>query len=123
MTVKTAGPRDAEYLISEANGRRSRDRIILSTAARVEPGTVLGRLANGKYVVFDEDASTGAEEAHGILYAGAGAAAESAVDVDAVAHVRDCEIQSAALIWPESAEAGDKTAALAELKALGIIAR
>ncbi len=54
----------------------------------------------------------------------AGAFSQTAAsDLDAVAIVRDAEITSTNLTWPSGATAAQKSAALAELKNLGIIER
>lgn len=76
--------------------------------------------ASGRYVMHDPEAINGAEVAAGILLdavtTGAGETAK------AVAIVRDAEVALALLDWDDQ-DAGEKTAALAELATAGIIAR
>jgi len=109
------------FILSEANRTRSRDNITIATGQGVlQAGTVLGRLtAGGAYVELDPDADTGAEVAAGILYARVDATNAAA---DAVALVRDCEVNRHELLWGD-AEAGEITAATAELAELGVILR
>lgn len=121
MTVFTEGKRAAEFLVSEANGARSRDVVTIAQSAALEPGAVLGKVtATGKYVALDPAAVTGAETAASLLYAAADAAA---ADVSAVAILRDAEINGAELVWPTGIAADQKVSAIASLAALGIIVR
>lgn len=118
----TEGRHTAEYLVSEANGMRSREQGVVAEDAthELEAGTVLG-MVGGKYVALDPSASsTGAEVAAAILYSGVDATDD---DADCVVHVRDCEVDANALVWPDAIAGGEKTTAIAELEALGIIVR
>lgn len=82
---------------------------------------VLGQVtASKKYVQLDPAASDGSEVAAAILYDNIDA---SANDKAAVITARDSEVKAAALAWPAGITAPEKAAALAELAALGIIAR
>jgi len=47
MTVLTEGRHAAEHLVSEANGYRSREAIIVASGADLDPGTVLGKISVG----------------------------------------------------------------------------
>lgn len=48
MTVFTQGPRTGDYLLTEANGYRSREEItIVSGAGKLSAGTVLGKITTG----------------------------------------------------------------------------
>ena len=65
MTTLTEGLNRGEYLMSEANGTRSRDAVIVTVAGGVAlpSGTVLGKItASGKYIKSLEDQGR-AEEA------------------------------------------------------------
>ncbi len=73
-----------------------------------------------KYTKFDPAATDGTEVATSILYADVDA---TNGDLPGVVHVRDCEVASSKLTWGAAADAGQKAAALAQLAALGIIAR
>lgn len=73
-----------------------------------------------RYVIHDPEGTDGSQYAAGILYdavtTGAGETAE------AVAIVRDAEVFADRLVWDDH-NAGEKAAALAQLAALGIVAR
>lgn len=105
MATKTEARRTGDYLISEANGTRSRENIVIvSGAGTLQPGTVLGRVtASGKYNVYDPDdtdgGGTGLATARAVLYAAVDA---TDGDAPAVAHVRDCEVTEARLIGVDS---------------------
>ncbi len=73
-----------------------------------------------KVRAIDFASTVGAENAVGILLAAVDA---TAADQKGVAIVRDQEIVAKALIWPDGATDNQKNAALAQLKALGIIPR
>lgn len=75
---------------------------------------------SGKYVQLDLTATDGSEVAKGILYDAVDA---SSADAPGVAHLRDCEVNAAELVWPDGITTNQKTAALAQLAELGIIAR
>lgn len=104
-----------EFLLSEANGTRSREQVtISSTAGAMVPGTVVGKMANGKYKAYANGNSAGdADAAAGILLA---AVPDLAVDQKAVIFVRDCEVAEAELT---GIDAAGKT----DLQALGIVFR
>ena len=128
MNPITEGRQPPEFLISEASGTRSRDvaTLLANTAGNgdytLEPGTVLGEItASGKFVPFNQDAADGSQVAAGILLSDAIVA--ETVDEEAVAMLRDAEVQGAALTWPADIEAAEKAAAIAQLAELDIIVR
>lgn len=106
------------FLVSEANGMRSREvDTIASGSGKLESGQLLGRLTvGGKLVPVDADADTGAETAVAVLYAAVDAT--SADVTDAVVIVRDAEVNGAELI-ADVAVAGYE----ADLLAAGIVIR
>lgn len=114
MSALEMGFRTAEFLVSEANGHRAREEV--TVAAGVAPGLpagqVLGRLANGNYVEYDEAAVTGAEVVSGILYAPA------VGTIPATVIVRDAEVN-----WNHLTVTGTKDTVIAGLNALGIAVR
>lgn len=114
--------RTAHYLVSEANGFRSRETgIIASGSGKVEPGAVLGRItASKKLVPIAPAAADGSQNAAAILFEGCDA---TAADVRRTITARDAEVQAAVLVWPAGTTDAQKTAALAQLAALGIAAR
>lgn len=121
----TEGKHTAEFLVSEANGTRSRDTVTVTVGAAttLAPGTVLAQLSgSGKYVPYDNTGSDGSEVAAGILYAElANAGAEA--DQDGVIVDADAEVRDADLVWAAGATADDKTVGKTDLRALGIKAR
>lgn len=123
MAVLTENLRNiAHYIVSEAHGYRSRDTgIIASGSGKCAPGMVLGRVtASKKLVPFTAGASDGSQNAVAILYEGCDA---TAADVRRTLTVRDTEVQAAVLVWAVGVTDLQKTAALASLAALGIVAR
>lgn len=115
MATLTMARRTGEHILSEANGTRSREQIVIAAGAGVlEAGTVLGKVTSSqKHVPYDPAATNGAETAAGILYAGVDA---TSADVAAVAHVRDCEVA-------ESLLTGIDAAGITELASAGVIVR
>ena len=87
--------------------------------------TILVTIANaanaGKWVAFSQDGTDGSEVAAAI--AGTDVTTGANADGSVVAIVRDAEVNGAELVWPSDIEAGEITAAIAQLAAVGIIAR
>ncbi|MNF74567.1 hypothetical protein D3C84_566050 [compost metagenome] len=115
MTIKTEGFHAGEFLLSEANGTRSREEITLAATGAVLPaGQVLGRVtASGHYAAYDPDATDGSEAAAAVLWAPVGI---SVNPQRSVGIVRDAELKRALLT-------GLDTDAEDLLAAFGIIAR
>lgn len=115
MTTFVEGQYTGEYLLAEANGTRSREKIILTmTGVALSAGQVLGRVtATGKYKVYNTANSDGSQVAAAILYANCPAFTG---DFETVAHVRDCEVNAADLIGA-GVDAGTKATAYAALLA------
>lgn len=121
MTVFVEGRHAAEHLVSEANGTRSRDTVTLVAGVVYPAGAVLGKVAaSGKFTVLDPAANDGSETAAAVLFDSVDA---TAGDRPGVVHSRDTEVHGAALAWPDGIGAPEKAAALAQLAALGIVAR
>jgi len=121
MTTVTESRHPGEHVVSEASGSRSREQVTLASGNNLAAGTVLGVVtSSGKYAVFDQDAVDGTGAAAAILYAAVDA---SAADAECVVHVRDCEIDGAALTWPADILDAERDTAIAALAALGIIVR
>lgn len=113
MATLSEGFHDGEFLLSEANGNRSRE-VVTLTGGPYVAGQVLGKItASGKYTEYDNGASDGTQAAAAILYA---AADGSAADVQATVIIRDAEISSSALT-------GSDANGVTDLLALGIIVR
>ena len=75
---------------------------------------------SGKVVAIDFAAVDGSEDAAGFVIADYDA---TAGDVEGVAIVRDAVMVAENLVWPDGATEDQKAAALAQLMALGIVAR
>jgi hypothetical protein len=58
-----------EFIVSEGNGRISRETITVLSGETLKAGAVLGKVtASGKYKALDPAAVDGSEAAAGILY-------------------------------------------------------
>ncbi|MGO1502365.1 MAG: head decoration protein [Marinobacter sp.] len=111
--MKTETTRAGEFLVSEANGQRSRETITL-TGGPFVAGQVLSVVtASGKYAAYTGSGSSGTETAAAVLYR---ADDGSGGDVEAVAIVRDAEVSKELLV-------GGGDDANKNLAAVGIIAR
>jgi hypothetical protein len=121
MPVLNEGRYAGEFLVSEGNGRISRETITVLSGQTLQAAAVLGKVtASGKYKALDPAAVDGSEAAAGILYDGVDA---SAADAEGVAIVRLAEINAAELVWPDGTTGPEQTTALGELAALSVIAR
>lgn len=125
MAIKTEGRRDAQYLISEAAGNRSREQVTVTVPdAGYEAGTILGKItATGKYVRHAAGATDGSEAEAGILYANLTNGTGGPVDMPATITARDTEVRASDLTYEVGADGAQETASKAALAALGIIAR
>lgn len=87
-----------------------------------EAGTVLGIVTDtGNYIGFDPDAATGEETAAAVLLSTITVPAESTEAAVVLVHG---EVNKAALVWThDGITAGEKTAAYASLKTVGIYAK
>lgn len=124
MALVTEGRHTGHFLLSEANGSRSRDVITLASGSGdLVAGAVLGKItASDKYVPHDPTASDGSETAVGVLLGNVSVPA--AADVDAVALTRDAEVKAVSLGFASVTDTdAEKAAVLAELAAVGIIGR
>lgn len=118
--MKTQGVQDYEGLLSEANGKRSRD-VGVITGGNYVSGQVLGRItASKKLTARVTEAGDGSEVAVAVLGANVDA---SAADKTGVIFVRDCEWSETLLAHHADEDAGEVTAAIDELESAGIIAR
>ena len=126
MFVKT--PSAASYLVSEANGTRSRDVVTIAEGVHALPGTVLGKVtATGHYVPLDPangsgegQSPDGSQTAVAVLFAEVDA---TLGEKPGVITARDAEVAAHALLWPTGITEQQKTAALAQLAQAGIVAR
>ena len=123
--VLTETIHDGGFLVSEANGRRSRSEVTVTVpaATKLVAGYVLGKLsADGKYVPYDNANTDGSEAAAAILYTECDNSDGGApTDFTATVIDMDAEVREDDLTWLDAQN--DKTAGLADLLALGIKAR
>lgn len=121
MSTLTESTHAGEYILSEANGERSRAAVIVASGNDLSAGAVLGVVtASGKFAEHDAGAADGTENAVAILF---GAVDASAADADGAATVRDSEVDDGLLAWPAGISAGDKADAITSLAGQGIIVR
>ena len=125
MTVFTEGRHAGEFLMSEANGFRSRGRAVIKAGSGVfQPGTVIGAITAGKHAPSPDTEQVGiegAEVATAVTIYGGDA---TTVDVEVATIERDAEINLSATTFHVSVnDAAKKKAKLAQLADLGIIAR
>lgn len=109
-TIVMSAARAAGFILSEAQGQRSRHNGVLTSGQVLKAGTVV-ELATGKLVAM----TTGANSMGILLYDYDATGADKAVAYIA----RHCEVNLKAMIYPGAVEAAMITA----LAALGIICR
>ena len=111
----------AEFLLSEANGDRSRENATVLSGQNLRAAAVVGRITTGGRIrELAPAASDGSQNAMGVLYAAVNAAG---ADARGVIVARDAEVNAAMLQWPTGITVPQRTAAIAQLAALGIIVR
>lgn len=119
MTVLTQGIQPYEFLLSEANGMRSRGQVTvtISGATALPSGTVLGKItATGKYIKYVDGAADGSQTAAAVL--GTPLAGVNG-DYKATVFERDCEVIGKYLNGGVALDAPG----IADLKALGVLVR
>lgn len=123
MTVFTEGRHTAEFVVSEANGFRSRETVtVVSGQGKLEPGAVLGKItASGKYALTTVAAVDGSENAVAVLRTAVDA---TSADAEAVVIARDAEVNGAHLSYGADVDQPAEIAAkVAGLATVGIIVR
>lgn len=115
------GKHTAEFIVSQANGDRSREAGVLKSGQKVVSGELLGiETATGKYVAYDPAGTiVGSDTVAGISYDNYDATTS---DIRIVIVVRDAEVRGSDLTYNE-AVAGTVTTEIAGLKELGLIKR
>lgn len=97
----TEPARAGAFILSEANGTLSREKIVVAAGAALVAGQVLGVVtATSKYAPYNNAANDGTEAAVGILY---GPLEASDSDRSAVAIVRQAEVDDAKLTGLDAA--------------------
>lgn len=119
MTVLTQGMQTGEFLLSEANGQRSREQVTVTIVGgtALPSGTVVGKItATGKYLQHLVGAVDGSQNAAGVLY---NSLPGVNGDVKATIMARQCEVVTNRLNNGVAPIAATITA----LTALGIVCR
>jgi hypothetical protein len=122
-TLFNEGRHPGEFLLSEAEGTRSREvATVAAGAGIIAPGTVLGRVtASGKFVASPDTGADGSQTAACIALYGCDA---TSADQKITVIQRDAEVKADALVFAASVNDAPKRAAKAtQLAALGIIVR
>lgn len=111
----------AAFVLSEANGNRSRAAEFLGANQDVTPGEILARMADDTVVAWNPAGADGSEVAACLpLYAEKTGAGET----KAIATIaRDAEVKGDVLAWPAGVTAEQKAAAIGQLAIQGIIVR
>lgn len=121
MAVQTEAIHKGEGILSESNGKRSREEITVVSGQNLGSMFVVGKItASGKYAQYDNAAADGTQTAAGVLI---GATDASAADAKGVILARDCEVDYDTLQWKTAMSQGDKDAGVVDLAAIGIIVR
>ena len=103
----------------EHDGDYSRKKVTVISGQNLALLTVVAIIAaSGKATILNPAGADGSEVAAGIMI---GACDASAADTEGAAIVRDAMIDPDNLVWPAGITAGEKTQALAELDAVGIV--
>lgn len=124
MAVFSESNRIGDVVKREFEPLLNRESVVIATGAaqNLKVGTVLGRItASGKYVLHDNAAADGSQNAAAVLLEDANAVA---ADAPAIALVRGpAVVADGALIFKAGISAPNRAAAITALGALGIVAR
>lgn len=111
-----------DLLKYEAPNLYSRDRVTVASGQNLPLGTVVGVVtATAKFKQLDPSAEDGTQVAAGVLLQACDAALIDRDDGLVVA--RHAIVAHHALAWPDAITTAEKLAALAQLKALGVLVR
>ena len=121
MTILKDSPGAGHFILSEANGYRSRQRMTVGLNQTLLAGQVLGKLTTGgDYVKLAPSASDGSQTVAGIAFDDYVTTTEK---VDGVSFERDGEVTLDKLVWPAGITDVQKAAAVAALAVKGVLAR
>jgi len=114
MAALTQSKGYGEWLLSEANGQRSRKNVVVASGQNLADGAVVSGLTTGGKVVA---AGTALSSVIGILLG-----AVNATDADQAGVIIECdaEVKLASLGWAADQDAGEQAAIVTSLAALGI---
>lgn len=121
-TVFTESMNLGDLLKYEAPNLYSRDRVTVAAGQNLPLGAVVGMVtATGKVKQIDPSATDGTQVAAGVLMQACDAALAERTDGLIVA--RHAIVADHALQWPAGITTGEQQAAIAQLKALGVLVR
>jgi len=127
MTKLTQGKTAGEFIVSELPAGSTgvspcRDTITILSGQDLVAGSVLGKVtASGKYAIYNNGAADGTEVAAGLLFAAVDA---SGADAPGVGLIRaTVEYNLTEVTWNTGALQAEIDAGVADLLAIGIIAR
>ena len=109
----------ARYIVSEANGTRSREVATVKASQDLNSGQVVAFDSNGKLVPADPNASAPQNQAVGVLY---DSIDTSNGEREEVYHARDAEVDYQELRFNGLAQA-DQGTLVSQLEGLGIVVR
>ncbi|WP_176083127.1 head decoration protein [Martelella sp. HB161492] len=126
MAPVTEKARALGFVLSEANGRRSREVLTIAAGSGiVEAGTAIGKItASGKYAPAPDAETTGIEGAETATAICGYTVDATDADVDVACITNDAEVKDPMLIFDDSVDDTTKrTAKLTQLAAVRIKAR
>lgn len=109
----------ADLLLVEVKPGWSKDTALFAAGTAYPQGTVLA-LVSGKYLALDPAGTGDAKKARAVA---AETVDATAGDKNGVVIARGAVLESTALVWPAGATDAQKTTAIAELEARGIVVR
>jgi len=116
---QTEGNHAGEFIVSEVNIDMCREVVTVILGATVVAGTVMGKItASGKYTELAPAAGDGSEVAAGVLFDGV----DTTADIDGIIIKNLAVVNNKELDWG-SADAGQQTTAIAELKTLNVFVK
>ncbi|MHC2534211.1 head decoration protein [Bradyrhizobium diazoefficiens] len=122
MATFNEGRHPAEFLLSEANGQRSRGNITIAQNQTIVPGQVLGKVtASGQYVIHDPAAADGSQTAAALALYGAVTGAGATAAISAI--VRDAEVNGKTLTYKAGLTDPQKAQIAVDLAGVRIIVR
>lgn len=111
-----------DLLKYEAPNLYSRDRVTVVAGQTLQLGAVVGMVtASGKVKQIDPSSTDGSQVAAGVLIQTCDAALAERTDGLMIA--RHAIVSDHALMWPTGITSGEQQAAIAQLKALGVLVR
>lgn len=121
MPKEVQSPGAGHFIVSEANGHRSRHRRTFGASQNIKSGEPYGVItATGRAVKLAPAANDGSQTAAGIAYADV---VTGTTPVVAVGIERDAEVAKVRLVWPSALTPTQQATALTQLAVLGIYSR